>query len=152
MSDIRTGMPLLARHEGEWEGVYIYIDADGKEVDRHNSHLTCKFPDGGEFDYYQINRYSWSDGRSEEHHFPAKYRDGRIWWDTERITGWAADVGLDNDKRTTMLTWTRKDMPNHYLYEMIQLSPCGTKRARTWHWFKDDELYQRTIIKERRVK
>lgn len=152
MSDIRSGMPVLIRHLGEWEGEYIYIDAEGKVVDRHKSHLTCMFPEGGEYDYYQINRYMWADGRTEEHHFPAKYCDGRIWWDTERIKGWASDVALDMAGRTTMLTWVRKDMPDHYLYEMIQISEDNTKRARTWHWFRNDELYQRTIIKERRVK
>jgi hypothetical protein len=152
MSDIRTGMPVLLRHIGEWEGVYIYTDVDGRELDRHNSHLSCQLPESGPFDYYQINRYLWADGRTEEHHFPASYRDGRIWWDTDRIKGWASDVALDTEGRTTMLYWVRKDLPDHYLYEMIQISPCGSKRARTWHWFRHDELYQRTIIKEHRVK
>ena len=32
MSEIKEGMPLLARHEGEWKGVYTYIDPDGKKV------------------------------------------------------------------------------------------------------------------------
>lgn len=149
--DMRKEMPLLARHEGEWEGEYIYVDAAGKEIDRHRSHLSCTFPTHGEFPYVQINRYIWADGRKEVIDFPAKYADGRIWWDTDRITGWATSVSEDLEGRTTMLNWVRKDMPDIYLYEMIQISADNQKRSRTWHWFRNDELYQRTIITERRI-
>ncbi len=144
---IREDMPVLARHAGEWKGVYQHVDADGNEIDKHDSHLTCAFPADGAHAYYQINRYTWPDGRREEIHFPATYRDKRIWWDTERIHGSAWEI----DDRTVVLTWTRKDLPGEYLYEMIQLSADGNHRGRTWHWFKDDQLYKRTLIKERRV-
>ncbi|MFW6412616.1 MAG: DUF3598 domain-containing protein [Oceanicaulis sp.] len=148
MKLIRWRMPVLARHEGEWKGVYSYVDTDGKELDRHESHLICRFPEDGAWDYHQTNRYSWADGRSEEHVFPATYAEGRIWWDTERIEGCAWEI----DSRTVCLTWARKDLPGEYLYEMIQISQDGNKRGRTWHWFRDDEMYMRTLIKERRVK
>jgi hypothetical protein len=147
MGNIRTEMPVLARHEGEWEGEYIHVDNQNVEVDRHKSHLQCRFPDGGAHDYYQINTYIHADGRSEELHFPAVYRDKRIWWDTDRIYGSAWEI----DERTVVLTWTRKDMPGAYLYEMIQISEDGNNRGRTWHWFEDDKLVKRTCITERRV-
>ncbi len=147
MSDIRKGMPVLARHEGQWEGVYIHVDTDNKEVDRHKSRLQCNFPADGQFPYYQINTYIWDDGKVEEIHFPATYRDGRIWWDTDRIEGSAWEI----DARTVMLTWTRKGEPGTYLYEMIQLSEDGQHRGRTWHWFHNDQLFKRTCIQERRV-
>ena len=34
MVNIRSGMPVLARHEGEWVGEYIHIDPDGAIQDR----------------------------------------------------------------------------------------------------------------------
>ena len=148
MSDIKTGMPLLAKHEGEWEGVYMEVDPDGNVIDRHRSHLTCTFPESGPYPYYQINKYTWDDGRTEEHHFPAAYRDGRIWWDTDRIAGYAWEA----DAKTVMLYWERKGMPGTTLYEMIQLSDDGQQRTRTWHWFKDGVLQKRTLVKERKVK
>jgi hypothetical protein len=43
-------------------------------------------------------------------------------------------------------------MPGAYLYEMIQLSEDGNRRARTWHWFENDTLFKRTCITEHRVK
>jgi hypothetical protein len=148
MSDIKTAMPLLARHEGEWEGVYMEVDPDGKVIDRHRSYLICSFPESGPYPYYQINKYTWDDGRTEEHHFPAVYKDGRIWWDTERIAGYAWEA----DAKTVMLYWERKGMPGMSLYEMIQLSDDGQQRARTWHWFKDGVLQKRTLVRERKVR
>ena len=149
MSGIREGFPGLVAHEGEWEGEYVHVDPQNEVLDRHASRLQCRFPDeGSRYDYYQVNTYTWPDGRTEEIHFPATYADGKILWDTERIEGSAWQV----DDKTVMLHWRRKDMPGTYLYEMIQLSDDRTKRGRTWHWFEDDELVKRTCIKERRVK
>lgn len=148
MDDIRTGMPLLSRHEGEWEGVYIHVDTNNVEIDRHKSHLSCKFESEGAFPYYQINTYVWDDGRKEELHFPATYRDKQIFWDTDRIVGRAWEI----DDKTVVLTWTRKGEPGTYLYEMIQLSEDGNDRGRTWHWFENDKLVKRTCITEKRVK
>lgn len=148
MDTIRTEMPVLARHEGEWEGEYIHVDTNNVEIDRHRAHLQCRFTDDPACPYHQINTYTWPDGRSEEIHFPATYRDRQIWWDTDRIIGRAWEI----DARTVVLTWTRKDSPASYLYEMIQISDDGNNRGRTWHWFENDQLVKRTCIKERRVK
>ncbi|WTW96263.1 hypothetical protein OG216_24125 [Streptomycetaceae bacterium NBC_01309] len=144
---IKDEMPLLARHEGEWEGEYIWVDADGNVTDRHATHLACTFPADGEWPYYQVNTYTWPDGRTEVNHFPAAYKDRNIWFDTDRINGRAWEV----DERTICLTWTRKDDPNGFFYEMIQLDETGTKRSRVWQWFEDGVCTKRTLINERRV-
>ena len=41
--DLRKEMPLLARHEGVWEGMYRYYDAQGDKIDEHHSKLICRF-------------------------------------------------------------------------------------------------------------
>ncbi|MEQ8754870.1 MAG: DUF3598 domain-containing protein [Coleofasciculus sp. G1-WW12-02] len=146
MSSIKDEMPLLARHEGDWVGTYILVDNQGTVLDKHESHLSCQFPDTGSYHYYQINRYHWSDGKREEHKFPAIYRDKALWFDTERIQGKAWEV----DSATIILHFTYKTIPDSYLYEMIQLSPCNNHRSRTWHWFKSHQLFQRTLIQEER--
>lgn len=148
MSGIRDEMPVLARHEGDWVGTYTLIDTEGNILDRHKSHLTCQFPEIGPHAYYQVNRYEWADGKREEHQFPATYRDKQIWFDTDRIQGHAWEV----DDSTIILTWNYKSMPGTYLYEMIQLSPCGNYRARTWHWFNNYQIVRRTLIQEERVR
>jgi hypothetical protein len=142
---IKEDMPVLARHEGQWAGSYIHVDVEGRELSRHDSFVTCAFPEDGS--YLQRNRYTHPDGRVEDILFPAIYADGRIHFDTERIAGSAWEV----DGRTVFLTWSYKSDPGNYLCEMIQLSADGTQRARTWHWFDGDELVRRTLIKEQRV-
>jgi hypothetical protein len=145
---IREDMPLLARHEGVWDGTYTYFNAKDKEIDRHTSRLFCRIPDSGEFPYHQTNYYTWADGRTEIRDFPATYRDGRIWWDNELIIGWASAVPLDEYGRTMMLYWQRTGDPSLYLYEMIQIADDGQSRCRTWHWIRNGMLETRTAIQE----
>lgn len=148
MFSIREEMPVLVRHEGDWVGTYTLLDLEGGVLDKHASHLTCQFPEGGPYAYYQINRYQWSDGKYEEHQFPGVYRDNKLWFDTDRIQGNAWEV----DDSTIILHFTYKTVPAMYLYEMIQISPCNNYRARTWHWFKDHQIFRRTLIQEKRQK
>ncbi|GAA6623757.1 DUF3598 family protein [Scytonema sp. NUACC26] len=148
MSLIREEMPVLVRHEGDWVGTYTVVDVEGKIIDKHESHLTCQFPENDANSYYQINRYKWSNGKQEEHQFPATYRDKAIWFDTERINGKAWEI----DNATLILWFSYKTAPDMYLYEMINLSPCNNYRFRTWHWFKNHQLFQRTLIQEERLR
>lgn len=145
--NIREAMPVLARHEGDWVGQYTLIDLTGTVLDQHDSYLSCQFPATDPQAYFQINRYVWPDGRQEEHHFPGIYQDKKLWFDVERIQGYAWEV----DEQTILLRWTYKAIPDAYLYEMIQISPCNNHRARTWHWFRNHQLYQRTLIQEQRI-
>lgn len=148
MSNIKEEMPVLARHAGDWVGTYTLVDITGKILDQHQSHLTCQFPDNDQYSYYQINRYTWSDGKREEHKFPGTYRDKILWFDTERIQGKAWEV----DDSTIILWFSYKTVPVMHLYEMIQISPDNNHRARTWHWFKNHQIYQRTLIQEERFR
>ncbi|AFY36054.1 DUF3598 family protein [Calothrix sp. PCC 7507] len=148
MSNIQTEMPVLARHEGNWVGTYTLVDIAGNILDKHESHLTCQFPENSPFSYYQINRYKWSDGRQEEHRFPGEYCDQALWFDTERLKGKAWEI----DDSTVILWFSYKTVPEMHLYEMIQISPDNNHRARTWHWFRNHQIYQRTLIQEERLK
>ncbi|MEB3282235.1 MAG: DUF3598 family protein [Lyngbya sp.] len=147
MSNLREKMPVLARHEGDWTGTYTLVNTEGKIIDQHQSHLTCQFPETGDYPYFQINRYHWENGKREEHQFPAIYQDNKLIFDTERITGkaWEAD-------ESTLILWLAyKGVPDAYIYEMIQISPCNNYRARTWQWFKNNQIFQRTLIQEERM-
>lgn len=148
MTSIKDGMPVLAQHEGDWMGTYTLIDTEGNILDKHDSHLTCQFPEHGPYSYYQINRYCWSSGKREEHQFPGIYQDKKLWFDIERMQGYAWEV----DNSSILLRFTYRAMPEIHLYEMIQISICGNRRARTWHWFKDDQLFRRTLIQEERMR
>jgi hypothetical protein len=145
---VRAAMPLLARNEGVWEGWYRYFDTSGRLVDQHRSRLICRLIDDDRFPYQQSNYYFWEDGRHEVREFPARYENGRIWFDNDLITGWAAAMQPDDYHRSTCLNWTRHGEPDLFLYEMIQLSDNGKNRARTWQWFKHGVCFQRTLIDE----
>ncbi|MDA9671387.1 DUF3598 domain-containing protein, partial [bacterium] len=95
-------MPLLARHEGVWEGTYRFYNVQGEQIDEHASRLICRFPAAGH-PYHQTNHYRWANGKREVRDFPAVVENERLKWDNEFINGWACDVALDDFNRTTML-------------------------------------------------
>lgn len=148
---IKEDMPNLARQEGVWDGCYRHYDAHGKLVDEHRSRLTCRFPDNEEHPYRQTNVYHWPDGRTQLVEFAASYRDGSLWWDNALVKGRAAELPLDEKGRSMVMYWQRADDPDLYLYEMLQLSDCGKKRSRTWHWIRHGELVARTTVDEKLV-
>ena len=144
---IKEGMPLLARHEGEWHGTYTHVDPEGNITDRHRSELVCSFPTEGEYPYFQTNKYTWDDGKEEFIEFPGSYRDGKLHFDTERISGYCWEV----DDHAIVLTWKYVKDPSISLYELILLDDSGTNRTRTWHWIKDGVCFQRTLIDEKKI-
>ncbi len=146
--DLSKEMPLLARHEGVWDGTYTYFNEKDEMIDQHRSRLFCRILDSGPYPYHQTNYYTWADGRTDVRDFPATYRDGRVWWDNDLIIGWAAAVSLDEYERTMMLYWQRTGDPSLYLYEMIQIADDGQSRCRTWHWIRNGKLETRTAIQE----
>lgn len=111
MNPIKRAMPALARHEGISEGVYRYLDADGRLLDEHPSRLVCRILDEGPYPYRQSNHYTWADGRTDTRDYPAHLRHGRVVWDNARIAGWAVEAGADKQHGTLLLCWTCKDAP-----------------------------------------
>jgi hypothetical protein len=140
-------MPVLVRHEGDWVGTYSLIDLEGNILDKHESHLTCQFPEDGSYAYYQINRYKWADGNRKNINFQAPIETKRF-----GLTRNALTESMGSRRCNYYLRFGYKGIPNAYLYEMIQISPCNNYRSRTWHWFKSDRLYQRTLIQEERMR
>lgn len=141
-------MPAMLLHEGVWTGTYRYVDVAGNVTDQYESRIECTFPDAGPFAYVQKNRYTWDDGREQAYEFGGELRGARLWWDTERFSGY----GWQTDDDILMLTLDRKDEPGVLFTEMIMLAPNRDYRARTWHWFRDGKLFQRTLCDERRAR
>ena len=140
-------MPVLAKHNGEWTGDYIYCSAQGEILDHHKSHLICSITGEEKYPYYQQNTYTWHDGRTEQFELHATYKQARIWFDTDRIKGSCWEV----DSKSVMLNWIRKDIPKSYFYEMIQINEANNTRSRVWHCFENDVLVQRVCINETKV-
>lgn len=149
MSVIKQNMPVLARHEGIWEGTYRFITPHLQVVDQYDFHIEVSFPDDtrGGTTYRQLSKYTWPDGRTGAIDFEAEYQDGAVVFDTDMISGRMWEI----DDNTLYLTFGFPDQPGVCVCEMIQLADNNADRARTWHWFKDGKLYQLTLVDECRV-
>ena len=144
---LAAAMPSILRHEGTWEGTYRFVDVDGRLTDEYASRIECGFPDDGPFAYLQKNLYRWADGREARYEFGGELIGERLWWDTERFAGW----GWQTHDDIIMLTLDRKDEPGVSFTEAILFAPDPDYRARTWHWFRDGRLFQRTLCDEHRI-
>lgn len=150
MGIIADTMPLVASQQGVWEGTYVHLDADHREIDRHSSRLVCRLFDGddGTARLAQSNIYDWADGTREVRYFDGVFRDDRVWFDNENIVGWTGAISLDETNRTIMVGWVRTGEPDFRFYEMITVAEDGQAKNRTWHWYRKGRLFQRTIINE----
>lgn len=146
MNPLRQHMPAMVAHEGEWDGVYRHLAADGALIDEHRTWTRCEFPDEGDAHYIQHNRLSWADGRTTEYRFPGAYRDGLLRWDTGRFHGYGWE-----SEGVVMLRLERRDVPGAYYVEMINLAPDSQTRARTWQWFQGGKPWKRTLCDEWRI-
>jgi hypothetical protein len=123
------------------------VDVAGKTIDHHQSRIEVRFPENEAYHYLQRNHFWWADGKEFRGEYPGVCRDGMLHWDTPLIRGHAWSI----DDLSSALTWRRHDTPGAYLYELIVINEANNRRSRTWHWFRDGVLYQRTLIDEQRV-
>ena len=144
--ELERSMPALLTHEGVWEGIYQIVDVHGRLTDEHRSRVECVFPDHGPFHYVQRNHFEWEDGRVYEVEFGGTLDGDRVVWDVETFAGHAWVTAGD----VILLQLDRKDEPGATFTEIIVPGADGETRARTWHWFRDGTLYQRTLCNERR--
>jgi hypothetical protein len=120
MGIISEKYPLIARQEGVWEGTYVHIDGDHREIDRHQSQLVCRLfdgPDGGAR-LAQSNIYTWQDGTQEIRFFDGIFRHDRIWISNSLIEGWTGQIDLDQTGRTLMVGWVRQGAPDFRFYPL----------------------------------
>jgi len=144
---LQKAMPAMLAHDGWWDGWYRHFDCDGNLLDAHKVKTFCEFPDDGEWHYVQHNWLSWEDGREAVYEFGGKLKGDRLYWDTDRFSGYCWQTAED----TLMLKLDRLDVPNAYYVEMINVSPNGQSRARTWQWFQDGAPWKRTLCDEWRI-
>lgn len=144
---------LLAAQAGVWDGEYVHLDENHRIIDRHQSRLVCRLFDGpdGDAKLCQTNIYTWDDGQQEIRYFEGVFRGDRIWIQNDLIDGWTSEVELDATRRTIMVGWTRPSEPGFRYYEMITVAEDGKAKNRTWHWYRQGRLFQRTLINEERV-
>ena len=139
-------MPNFARHEGRWIGTYRLITPSGDAIDSYDVRTFAEFPDDGSCDFRLNVQNIWPDGRETAASFEANYRDGRLWFD-----GILVGTLWEIDDFTVYLRFGFRGDPTVEVCEMFQITPDGRHRARTWHWFRDQTLFQITLSEERRA-
>jgi hypothetical protein len=144
-ADFHAAMPTMRSHEGIWEGHYRHIGRDGTLEDTHKTRVICEFPETGPTAYIQRNHFTWEDGRTYEAVLNGTFRDNRLWWDEPTFKGYAWEHG-----GVIFLELDRKDEPGSTMRECILMGANG-HRSRTWHWFRDGQLYRRTLADEVKV-
>ena len=146
MPNMKEVMPILARSSGRWEGRYKHVTPQGDLVDTYEVRCHSEMPEDGSADYRLNTHNIWADGRETRASHEADWRDGRLYW-KGALTGWMAQV----DDMTLYLRFGFASDPEIEIFEMIQVAMDGQSRARTWHWFRNGELYQITLTDERRA-
>jgi len=144
---VHDGLPLLARNEGRWEGTYTHVRPDGELVDRHDFIIEVTLSADNARAYRQESHYRWPDGRTRDLVFEAAYADGALTWDNGRIHGRLREISGE----TIYLTFGFHDTPAIRCHEMIQVSPDGAERGRSWLWYEGNRLERYTLVDERRV-
>ncbi len=143
---LRSLMPNFARHEGRWIGTYTHTTPSGALIDRYEVRIFSEFPDDGSCDFRLNTHNLWPDGRETRASFDTNFRDGRLWFDGD-LVGSMWEI----DDFTVYLRFGYRRDPSIDVCEMIQISKDGLNRARTWHWFRDEKLFQLTRTEERRA-
>jgi hypothetical protein len=139
--------PVLARHEGVWDGEYRRIGADWTELDRHKVRCRVDVPAAGKIAFRLTTRYWWPDGRTQDNVFEAQDGGGELVFDDGRISGWLREI----DSETVYMKFAFTGQAGAHVCEAIQISPDGEHRARTWHHFKEHRLSVITMAREVRV-
>ena len=139
--------PAHRAHEGIWEGQYRHLSLAGEEEDLIQSRVVCEFPEVGDVFYRQGITLKHKDGSVTEAQFDGEAREDHVWFDTPTFIGksWETQDGV------ILLNLQRKDEPGAHFVEVIIMGEGGKHRARTWHWFKDGQLFRRTLCDEHRV-
>lgn len=156
VDDLRRLQPIMARHEGVWEGVYRRYDAAGKPIGEHRSRVVIRFrpdPVGGSEIYEQTNLYYHPDGRIEEIQTRGEFDGERLNFYSDRVDGWSKDDTTDPDRRTCILFMLFKKDVSWYtagvqVYEIINISDDGRHRSRMTQHLKDGRALTRTLIDE----
>lgn len=153
---LRAALPVLARNEGVWDGMYRRYGADGAMIAAFRSRIVMRFRSDAPDDqmYHQTNLYRFADGRTQAIESRGWFDGARLRFGSDRdISGWAADDLTDPSGLVFLLhmhvrTATPQLPAGTLCYELGQLSADGTRRARMAQYIHDGQLIMRTMIDE----
>jgi hypothetical protein len=143
-------LPVIVRHAGVWEGTFARIDADNNVQAKFRSQIVFRLLDDAHWPdiYLQTNTYWLPGGSVQSFDTPGSFRDGRLWFESDRVRGWSADDPLDTEGANALLFMEVLYDPGTHIYEMAQISRDNTRRSRAVQFVRDAVTIQRTLIDE----
>ncbi|MDX2144502.1 MAG: hypothetical protein SFV19_14185 [Rhodospirillaceae bacterium] len=157
LAAMRKALPIIARHEGVWEGIYRRYDAQGQSIGMHRSRVVMRLrPEAANDEFYdQTNIYYHPDGRTEVIQTKGVFDGERLRFYSDRVDGWSKDDITDPENRSCMLFMIFKQDIGWYtagvqVYELINISDCDRYRTRMTQHLKDGRTLTRTLIDETR--
>ncbi len=150
---VRERLPVVARNEGVWDGMFRRVDANSRITAEFSSRIIKRLlPDDFWPEiYHQTNIYDLPDGKRQVIDTKGEYRDGKIHFASERVTGWQLDDPADPFNRTVFLYMVYNSAPDQYVYEMVNISDDGQFRTRMTQFLKAGRTVSRTLIDEELV-
>jgi hypothetical protein len=149
-------LPVLAKSEGVWEGMYRRYDAQGAMMSAHRSRVIfCLLRDvPGPDIYRQTNVYRFADGKTQVIESTGSFDGEKLLFGSDRgVKGWSVDDRTDPNGRICMLYMdVTVDTPQlkagTTCYELVQLSDCGKYRMRMAQYVHAGQTVMRTLIDE----
>ena len=149
---LAAALPVVARHEGVWCGVFRRFDPNGRLAEIFSTEITVRLPKDGPHDYDQTNRYMRTGKPDTVISTQGRFDGERIRFENPRVKGWAVDDRADENRRNVILFFQFLDGTGAYAYEAIQISADARRRHRVAQYFNaDGSLQRRTLIDETRA-
>ncbi|MFN9622712.1 MAG: CpcT/CpeT family chromophore lyase [Cyanobacteriota bacterium] len=147
---VALGLPALARQMGVWEGTFRRYDAEGCLRDTFASTVVQRLEvREGRWHYSQTSLFPGAAGGPQRIEATGRMEGGRLWFQSERLEGWAMDV--PEAPGTTVLVFESRDGSNLRVQEISQLVSGGRRRLRTTQTLQDGELLSRSHIDEHKA-
>jgi hypothetical protein len=152
-SRIASILPVLARHEGVWDGWFRRIDPNGNKLEEFQTRVIVRYLSDDHWPniYHQTNAYTLPNGVSQQIDTNGSVQDGRLVFASTRVSGWSVDDPTDPHRRSALMHMDFLTDPGLHMYEMMQISDCGRHRTRVAQFLRDGLTVSRTLIDETRV-
>ncbi len=151
--ELRRRIPLTAKMEGVWEGVFRRVDLEGEIIETLPSRITVRLlPDGEAYDYHQINLLNPDSDEEQRIESHGKWDVDRLRFFNERLEGWAKAVAADEAGQTSVFLMEFKDGSGLTVSEVVSFRPGDPDaRMRATQYMRDGQVVRRTLIDEIKV-
>ena len=152
-SQIASVLPVLARHEGVWDGWFRRIDPNGDKLEEFPTRVIVRYlgDDLWPNIYHQTNAYTLPNGSSQQIETRGSVCDGKLVFKSARVDGWSVDDPTDPHRRSALMYMDFLTDPGLHMHEMMQISDCGRHRTRVAQFLRNGLIVSRTLIDETRT-